>query len=106
MPLEIDSGGCFGFTDSGVILSVHKILALTPIEASKYNGITATPKKVQVMEKWSFITFAGRSIRRERVKSMIIMLSMIFSMMILILIVNTMGSVELPEKDKKQILGL
>lgn len=82
-------------------LSVHKILALTPIEASKYNGMVAAPKKVQTMEKWSSIKFAERNIRRERSKSMIIMLSMIFSMMILMLIVNTMRSLKLPEKDPK-----
>ncbi len=83
------------------VLAVHKILALTPIEASKYNGATANPGKVQTMEKWSFVKFAGRNIRRERSKSMIMMLSMIFSMVILMLIVNTMSSVELPKKDQK-----
>lgn len=83
------------------VLSVHKILALTPLEASKYNGFTASLQKVKTIEKWSFVKFAGRNIRRERSKSMVVMLAMIFSMMILMLIVNTMGSVELPEKDKK-----
>lgn len=32
---------------------------------------------------------------------MIVMLSMIFSMMILMIIINTISSVKLPEKDKK-----
>lgn len=83
------------------LLSIHKILVLTPIEASKYTGVTAKNKKVQTLEKWSAIKFAGRNIRRERGKSMIVMLSMIFSMMILMIIINTISSVKLPEKDKK-----
>ena len=74
---------------------------LTPIEASKYTGVTAKNKKVQTMEKWSAVKFAGRNIGRERSKSMIVMISMIFSMMILMLIINTVGSVKLPEKDRK-----
>ena len=82
-------------------LSVHKILALTPIEASKYNGLSSQNPKVRVMEKWSCVKFAERNIGRERSKSMIVMLSMIFSMMILMLIVNTMSNVKLPEKDQK-----
>lgn len=82
-------------------LSIHKIIALTPIEASKYNGFTATPKKIQTMEEWSSVRFAKRNIKRERSKSMIVMISMIFSMMILMLIVNIMGSVKMPEKDQK-----
>lgn len=83
------------------VLSVHKILVLTPIEASKYTGIAAGNKKVRVMEKWSALKFAGRNIGRERSKSMIVMISMTFSMMILMLIINTVGSVKLPEKDRK-----
>ncbi len=82
-------------------LSIHKILVLTPIEASKYNGLLIKNKKVRTMEKWSALKFAGRNIGRERGKSMIVMVSMIFSMMILMLIVNTMRSVKLPEKDQK-----
>lgn len=62
------------------VLSVHKILALTPIEASKYNGLNTQNQKVRTMEKWSSVKFAGRNIRRERSKSMIVMLSMIFSL--------------------------
>lgn len=83
------------------ILSVHKILVLTPIEASKYTGITARNKKVRVMEKWSAVKFALRNIGRERSKSILVMISMIFSMIILMLIINTIASVKLPEKDKK-----
>lgn len=83
------------------VLSIHKMVALTPVEASKYTGAVIQNKKVRTMEKWSAIKFAGRNIRRERSKSIIVMLSMIFSMMILMLIVNTFGSVKLPEKDKK-----
>ncbi len=83
------------------VLSVHKILALTPIEASKYNGLSSHNPKVRAMEKWSCVKFAERNIGRERSKSMIVMLSMIFSMMILMLIVNTMSNVKLPEKDQK-----
>ncbi|MBD5534952.1 MAG: FtsX-like permease family protein [Lachnospiraceae bacterium] len=83
------------------LLSVHKILALTPIEASKYNGLIIKNPKVRAMEKWSAVKFAGRNIRREKSKSMIVMISMIFSMMILMLIVNTISSVKLPEKDRK-----
>ncbi len=83
------------------VLSVHKILVLTPIEASKYTEVTVKNKKVQTMEKWSAVNFAGRNIGRERSKSMIVMISMTFSMMILMLIINTVGSVKLPEKDKK-----
>lgn len=83
------------------VLSVHKILALTPIEASKYNGLIIKNPKVRAMEKWSAVKFAGRNIRREKSKSMIVMISMIFSMMILLLIVNTISSVKLPEKDRK-----
>ncbi len=83
------------------VLSVHKILALTPIEASKYNGLSARISKVRAMEKWSCVKFAERNIGRERSKSVIVMLSMIFSMMILMLIVNTMSNVKLPEKDQK-----
>lgn len=83
------------------VLSVHKILALTPIEASKYNGLSSQNPKVRVMEKWSCVKFAERNIGRERSKSVIVMLSMIFSMMILMLIVNTMSNVKLPEKDQK-----
>ena len=82
-------------------LSIHKIIALTPIEASKYNGSTISPKKVQTMEQWSSVKFTKRNIRREQSKSVIVMLSMIFSMMILMIIVNTMLNVKLPEKDRK-----
>ncbi|MCM1539571.1 MAG: ABC transporter permease [bacterium] len=83
------------------VLSIHKIVTLTPIEASKYNGVSAGRQKVQPMEKWSCIKFAERNIKRERSKSIIVMLSMIFSMTILMVIVNTMFSVKLPEKDPK-----
>ncbi|MDE6419585.1 MAG: ABC transporter permease, partial [Lachnospiraceae bacterium] len=83
------------------VLSIHKIFVLTPIEASKYNGFTAKTQKVQTMEKWSGVKFAERNIRRERSKSVIVMLSMIFSMMILMVIINTMLNVKLPEKDQK-----
>lgn len=82
-------------------LSVHKILALTPIEASKYNGLSGRISKVRMMEKWSCVKFAERNIGRERSKSMIVMISMIFSMMILMLIINTMSNVKMPEKDRK-----
>ena len=83
------------------VLSVHKILVLTPIEASKYTGVTAKNKKVRTMEKWSAVKFAVRNIGRERSKSILVMISMIFSMIILMLIINTIASVKLPEKDKK-----
>lgn len=83
------------------VLSVHKISVLTPIEASKYNGLHSRSPRVQIMEKWSVVRFAKRNIRRERSKSIIVMVSMVFSMMILMLIVNTIASVKLPEKDKK-----
>ncbi|MBD5531070.1 MAG: ABC transporter permease [Lachnospiraceae bacterium] len=82
-------------------LSIHKIIALTPIEASKYNGLAVKNQKVQTMEQWSCVKFSKRNIKRERSKSMIVMLSMIFSMMILMVIVNFMLNVKLPEKDPK-----
>lgn len=82
-------------------LSIHKIIALTPIEASKYNGLAVKNQKVQTMEQWSCVKFSERNIKRERSKSMIVMLSMIFSMIILMVIVNFMLNVKLPEKDQK-----
>lgn len=83
------------------VLSMRKILALEPVEASRYNGLTVKNQKVHVMESWSSVKFAERNIKRERGKSVVVMLSMIFSMMILMVIINTMSSVEMPEKDPK-----
>ncbi|MCM1539191.1 MAG: ABC transporter permease [bacterium] len=82
-------------------LSIRKIFRLTPIEASKYNGLTVKNRKVRPMEKWSALRFAGRNIGRERGKSAIVMISMIFSMTVLLLVVNTVLSVKQPEKDPK-----
>lgn len=83
------------------VLSIHKILVLTPIEASKYNGLHMPNAKARTMEKWSAVSFAGRNIMRGRSKSMIVMISMIFSMTIVTVIINTVGSVKMPEKDRK-----
>lgn len=84
------------------LLSLQKIIKLTPLEASKYTGLAE--KKVykgKIMDKWSAEEFAGRNIRRERGKSAVVIITMTFSMIILMLIVNTMLSVKIPEKDKK-----
>lgn len=84
------------------VLSMQKIIGLKPLEASKYTGIGSEKiRKRKCMEKWSVKEFAIRNIQRKRVNSLVVIITMTFSMIILMLIVNTMLSIKLPQKNRK-----